>query len=270
MIPSTSYATKHPSPVLPFYVRSRLRIITPPPLALSGDPSPTLPKQGTDIFASSMNATRGAMGATGQAFVAIGASMDVRKWSWPGYLTFSKGTLQKTGPQDHQFAGAENDGSEKQQVEPAAEDKAAGDPVSPDTETRIEVEVDRESLHDAMSSDGISEHHGEETVGEENASVTELASLATIAGVDATLSASQPLQDERESSSSPSTPVVHPEDFALPPSPSSSQGTLPVPPPPAPSFRSFTLYFAHEDPVATVQRRVLYVTVSGFTTCCCN
>ncbi len=196
--------------------------------------------------------------------------MDVRKWSWPGYLTFSKGTLQKTGPRDHQPTGAEN-GSEEQHEEPA-EDKATGEPAPPNTEARVQVEVDRESLHEAMS-DGISEPHGEETVEEENASVAELASQvteATTAGADATLqSASQPLQDEDERESSPDTPVVRPPDFALPPSPSSSQGTLPVPPP-APSFRSFTLHFAHDDPLATVQRRVLYITVSGFLTSSCN
>jgi hypothetical protein len=272
MIPSTSYATKPPSPVLPFHVRSRLRILSPPPPASSGEPSPTFPKQGTDIFASSMNATRGAMGATGQAFVAIGASMDVRKWSWPGYLTFNKGTLQKIGPQDHQLAGAEN-GSEKQQVEPA-EDNAAGEPVSPNTEARIEVEVDRESLHEAMS-DGIGEPPGEETVGEEIAAVTEVASEitdTTTPETDATLQGTcEPLQDEQKSSppASPSTPVVHPPDFVSPPSPTSSQGTLPVPTP-APSFRSFTFHFAHDDPLATVQRRVLFITVSVFPTCHCD
>ena len=272
MIPSTSYATNPPSPVLPFYIRSRLRIILPPAPASSGEPSPTLPKQGTDIFANSMNATRGAMGATGQAFVAIGASMDVRKWSWPGYLTFNKGTLQKTGPQDHQLTGSEN-GSEKQQVEPA-EDNVAGEPVPQNNEARIEVEVDRESLHEAMS-DGISEPHGEETVDEDATPVIDLASEATDATtpeVDATLqSTCQLLEDEQESSppASPSTPVVHPPDFVSPPSPSSSQGTLPVPPP-APSFRSFTLHFAHDDPLATAQRRVLYITVSILPTCGCN
>ena len=177
--------------------------------------------------------------------------------------------MQKAGPQDPRLAGAENGSSETQQLEPAAEDEVTGEAVPPDTEARIEVEVDRESLHEAMSSDGISisEHHGEETVGEENAPVTELSSQATeatMAEADATLpSTSQTLQDERESPSSPSTPVVHPPDLALPPSPASSQITLPVPPP-VPSFRSFTLHFSHDDPLATVQRRVLYVTVSGF------
>ncbi|KAH9167466.1 hypothetical protein EDB89DRAFT_2115562 [Lactarius sanguifluus] len=169
VIPSTSYATNPPSPY---------------------------------IFANSMNATRGAMGATGQAFVAIGASMDVRKWTWPGYLTFSKGTLQKAGPRD-QSAGTEN-GSEKQQA-------------------RIQVEVDRESLHEAMSSDGISEPHEDETVGGESTLVEEptpQATEGTTVEVDATLQgASQPPQDEdeRESSppASPSTPVVHPPDFAV-------------------------------------------------------
>ena len=271
MVPSTSYVKNPPSPVLPFYIRSRLRIILPPAPASSGEPSPTLPKQGTDIFANSMNATRGAMGATGQAFVAIGASMDVRKWNWPGYLTFNKGTLQKTGPQDHQLAGSEN-GSEKQQVEPA-EDNAAGESVPLNNETRIEVDVDRESLHEAMS-DGISEPHGEETE-DEATPVIELASEAieaTTPEADATLrSTCQPLEDGQESSplTSPSTPVVHPPDFVSPPSPSSSQGTLPVPPP-TPSFRSFALHIAHDDPLATVQRRVLYITVSIFPTRSCT
>lgn len=274
MIPSTSYATNPPSPVLPFYVRSRLRIIQLPPPASSGEPSPTLPKQGTDIFASSMNATRGAMGATGQAFVAIGASMDVRKWSWPGYLTFNKGTMHKTGPQNHQPEGAEY-GLEKQNAEPE-DDKTAGELVPPNTEARIEVEVDRESLHEAMS-DGISEPQGEENVGEGTAPVADLASEAedtdatTPAADDILQNASQLLQDERECSppASPSTPVVRPPDFVSHPSPSSSQSTLPVPPP-APSFRSFTLHFAHDDPLVTVPRRVLYITVSDVRTCSCN
>ena len=274
MIPSTSYATNPPSPVLPFYVRSRLRIIQLPPPASSGEPSPTLPKQGTDIFASSMNATRGAMGATGQAFVAIGASMDVRKWSWPGYLTFNKGTMHKTGPQNHQPEGAEY-GLEKQNAEPE-DDKTAGELVPPNTEARIEVEVDRESLHEAMS-DGISEPQGEENVGEGTAPVADLALEAedtdatTPAADDILQSASQLLQDDRECSppASPSTPVVRPPDFVSPPSPSSSQSTLPVPPP-APSFRSFTLHFAHDDPLVTVPRRVLYITVSDVRTCSCN
>ena len=195
--------------------------------------------------------------------------MDVRKWSWPGYLTFSKGTLQKMGPQDHQLAGAEN-GSEKQQVEPA-EDNTTGESVAPNTEARIEVEVDRESLHEAMS-DGIGEPLGEESVGEETAPVTEVASEVTdttTPEADATLLGTyEPLQDEQKSSPppSPSTPVVHPPDFVSPPSPTSSQGTLPVPTP-APSFRSFTLHFAHDDPLVTVQRRVLFITVSVFPTC---
>ncbi|KAH9074759.1 hypothetical protein EDB83DRAFT_2353141 [Lactarius deliciosus] len=179
MIPSTSYATNPPSPVLPFY----------------SNQSPTSPKQGTDIFASSMNATRGAMGATWMEL---------------------------------------------------AENEAAGEPLPPNTEARIQVEVDRESLHEAMSSDGISEPHEEETVGEESTLVEEPtppATEGTTAEVDATLLGA---------------------NFASPPSPSSSQVTPPVPPP-APSFRSFTLHFAHEDPLATVQRRVLYVTKDQLT-----
>jgi len=55
-----------------------------------------------------MNVTREAMEATGHAFVAIGASMDVRKWSWPGYLTFHKGVPPKIMPQEEPVDGKEN------------------------------------------------------------------------------------------------------------------------------------------------------------------
>jgi hypothetical protein len=220
-----------------------------------------------------MNATREAMEATGQAFVAIGASMDVRKWNWPGYLTFSKGTLRKARVQEQQPAGVEKESEEKpgETVAPAAaaEDNIVGEPVPPSPRARIQGEVDRDSLHEAMSTDGIKTHHDEEAVGEENASPTDSASASQMGeittDIDVTLLSVNPSpQDELDQSppASPSTPVVHPPNLILPPSPSSSQGTLPIPVPP-PTFRLFSLHFSlHNEPLATAQRRVLYITVS--------
>ena len=221
-------------------------------------------KPGTDILVSGMNATREAMEATGQAFVAIGASMNVRKWSWPGYLTFNKGTPQKAGVQEQQPADVEK-GSEKVPAE-----SVACEPVPQSPGARIEGEVDKASLHEAMSTDGIGTHHEEEAV-EDNASSTDSESASQTeeitADADVTLlTVSQSCQDEQDPSppASPSTPIVHPPNIIItsPPSPSSSQGTLPVPVP-APSFRAFSLHFSpHDDPFATAPRRVLYITVS--------
>ncbi len=264
LIPSADYSKKPPPPALPLYVRSRLRITLSP--LLPGTPSetsPATPKPGADIFASSMNATREAMEATGHAFVTIGASMDVRKWSWPGYLTFNKGALPKTAPQDEP-ADAKNN-SEEKPVE-TTPDSVAGGPVSPDPEPGLRGEVDRDSLHEAMSTDGRELLHKTPPLEEENTSMVDstlqTGEISAVADVTSQTT-SDSLQDEQDPSpSSPSTPIIHPPNLTSPPSLSSSQSTIPVPVPP-PTFRSFSLHFSsQDDPLATAQRRVLYITVS--------
>jgi hypothetical protein len=121
-----------------------------------------------------------------------------------------------------------------------------------------------------MSTDGIAPHHEEESIGEQNVSPTDPGLVPQTgeeiaADADVTrLTVNQSSQDEPDHSppASPSTPVIHPPNLTSSPSPSSSQGTLPVPAP-APSFRVFSLYFSpHDEPLATAQRHVLYITVS--------
>jgi hypothetical protein len=260
LIPSAEYSKNPPPPSLPLYVRSRLRI-SPSPLlpATPSEPSPMTPKPagGTELFASSMNATREAMEATGHAFVTIGASMDVRKWNWPGYLTFSKGAgavAQKTAlpPDRHQPADAVTQQNTSEEVPAeATTDGVAGESVSPGPEAGLRGEVDTESLHEAMSTDGRELLQVDST--EERRDVADVTPQAE----------SDSVQDEQDPPPpSPSTPTVHPPDLTSPPSLSSSQSTIPVPVP-ALSFRSFSLHFSsHDHHLATAQRRVLYVTVS--------
>jgi hypothetical protein len=271
LIPSTDYSTQPPPPALPLYICSRLRVTpTPPQSSTPSEPSSATSKPGTDIFASSMNVTREAMEATGHAFVAIGASMDVRKWSWPGYLTFHKGVPTKTVPQDEPVD--EKKCPEEMPDGEAAADGVAGEsdpPHPPHPETGLRGDVDRESLHEAMSTGGRELFREnaplqEETVPATADDLTSQPEPAIAVERDVTLpTTSDYSQDEQDPSppASPSTPIIHP-DLSLPPSPSSSQSTLPVPVPP-PSFRSFSLHFSpHEDPLATVPSRVLYITVS--------
>jgi hypothetical protein len=267
LIPSAEYSKSPPPPSLPLYVGSRLRV-SPSPLlpATPSEPSPMTPKPagGTELFASSMNATREAMEATGHAFVTIGASMDVRKWNWPGYLTFSKGGVsQKTALRDQQRQPADaatrnqqNTEEDEEDEEPAeaSPDGVAGQSVSPGPEAGLRGEVDTESLHEAMSTDG------RELLRVDSTSPTEEG--REVADVTPQ-TASDSVQDEQGAPPpSPSTPIVHPPDLTSPPSLSSSQSTIPVPVP-APSFRSFSLHFSsHDDLLATARRRVLYITVS--------
>jgi len=213
------------------------------------------------------------MEATGHAFVAIGASMDVRKWSWPGYLTFNKGVPPKTVPQDEPVDDKKS--SEEQSDGTVPAETVADEPIAPHPETGLRGEVDRESLHEAMSTDGRELFHENAPLQEENAAATtavdstpQAEEATAVEGVTlptaSDYSQDEHDQDEHKASppASPSTPIIHPPDLTPPPSPSSSQSTLPVPVPP-PSFRSFSLYFSpHDDPLATVPGRVLYITVS--------
>jgi len=203
------------------------------------------------------------MEATGHAFVAIGASMDVRKWSWPGYLTFNKGIPPKTASQDEPV---DDKKSLEETQDGTVADSVTGEPVSPSHETGLRGEVDRESLHEAISTDGRESFHEIAPLREENAPATEVDSTsqaeeATALAGDELQTASDYSQDQQDPSppASPSTPIIHPPS---PLSLSSSQSTLPVPPPPTPSLRSFSLHFCpHDDPLVTVPRRVLYIIV---------
>lgn len=268
LIPSTDYSKNPPPSSLPLYVRSRLRVShSPPTPATPGDPSAVTPKPGSDIFASSMTATREAMEATGHAFVTIGASMDVRKWNWPGYLTFSRGVSPKLAQQDQR--AVTKDGSDEK-PEDATVDTVADGPDFPGPEAGLPPgDVDRESLHEAMSTDGIEMLQRKPPSEEENGSAVDPTFQTREISADTDVApptAGDSLQDEQDPSSgscppSPSTPVIHPPSLTSPPSLSFSQSTIPVTVP-VPSFRSFTLHFAsREDPLATAPRRVLYIIV---------
>ena len=192
--------------------------------------------------------------------------MDVRKWNWPGYLTFSRGVSPKLALQD-QRADAKNGSEEK--PEGATVDTVVDGPDFPGPEAGLPSEVDRESLHEAMSTDGLEMLQtmppSEEEHGSAVDSTLQTGEISTDPDVaPPTAGDRDSLQDEQDPSSSsspssPSTPVVR---LTSPPSLSSSQSTIPVPVP-APSFRSFSLHFAsQDDPLATAPRRVLYITVS--------
>jgi len=69
---------------------------------------------------------------------AIGVNMDMRKWNWPGYLTFGKGNGSKQG-------------SDKIAI-PASEKEET---VAEQEISHVEVEVNTSALEDAISSDSL-------------------------------------------------------------------------------------------------------------------
>jgi hypothetical protein len=189
------------------------------------------PAGGTELFMSSMNVTCKAMEVTGHAFVTIGASMDVQRWNWPGYLTFYKGVSSKTAPQDQPAADATEKTSEEKPAE-ASPDSVAGLSVSPgpDLEAGLQGEVDTESLHEAKSTDGRELLHREPPLEEENGSAVDLTSPTEerddVADV-AQQAASDSVQDEQDPPPPlPSTPIVCPPNLTTLLSLSSSQSTI--------------------------------------------
>ena len=70
---------------------------------------------------------------------AMGVNMDMRKWNWPGYLTFGKGSSSKQGPDKITVPVSEKEKSITEQV------------IS-----HVEVEVNPSTLEDAISSDSLS------------------------------------------------------------------------------------------------------------------
>jgi hypothetical protein len=126
----------------------------------------SLSKKGATANAASRDIASG--GNIASAFLGmpsgLAMSMDVRKWSWPGALTFGKGVEQKKpAPQEEetksdlsavgsQGTAAETEGAERRTALPERGIKATFSLArSPSTMT----EVDKGALQDAISSNGV-------------------------------------------------------------------------------------------------------------------
>src|SRR5258707_7014406 len=75
----------------------------------------------------------------------MNVKMDMRKWNWPGYLSFGKGGSPK--PSIENLTSISID-AEKEKVK---------DPIHKEQElSQVEVPVNADALHDAIASDSIS------------------------------------------------------------------------------------------------------------------
>lgn len=270
IIPSTSF-TKYEHPLtLPLYLLTRI----PPPLP----PSPTPPKE-TPISTVPDNSDKSRPTSV-SGFLSLGQTMDVRKWTWPGYLTFGK-------PGGGKGADEEVPNQEPRLKEPQAD---AGNDVSKLTVDSLQI--DTESLHDAMSSIAIPvgedapQADSIETIPslipsphtplDDNLLATttdgtphlsaDISSNTVDEGSHDTLSnehkdshvSSSPSSSIPSSPPSPALPNTSPSPM-IPASPSSSYGTL-SPPAPTPSLSSIFVYLASPNqPQKTMRQQVFYL-----------
>ncbi|THH21504.1 hypothetical protein EW146_g64 [Bondarzewia mesenterica] len=287
IVPSTSFTTSNCPLTLPLYLRSRI----PPPRPSSPPPSvkeqPAL-SAGNDSEkrAPASNSTKHSSNPSGSSLLSLGATMDVRKWNWPEYLTFGKGGGRKTAG-----SGDVVEGAQQPEIK-------SGDAQRLGVE---EPQVDAESLHDAMSSVAIpvmdqKEPPGDEIVAfeilpppaqNEASEVEELSTLPAHAMADHitrindaphdTISDDPPINADKLE-----TPSHEADDRQPPPSPPRGEPPSPlnptlspilvaspapshecISPPstaPTPAFSSISIYIAAlDEPQATVRRRVYYL-----------
>ena len=173
---------------------------------------------------------------------AINMNMDMRKWNWPGYLTFGKG-------------GSSKNGSEKNSKDTREQSPAEASTSAPRVELRqVEVDFNAEALEDAISSDSMSilskDRYGQPNTDEE-------ASIKS----SSLNSEQQSTSDDEDSvtgelsvdSTSPVSPLLFSEH---------TEDTPPPSPPPIPEFSTIQLYTApSNDPTATRRVAINYLIV---------
>lgn len=178
--------------------------------------------------------------------VNMNVDMDIRKWNWPGYLTFGRGTSKRPAIEDN-----------KKPPTPTINKPESGDARN------TVVEVDTQALEDAISdntsitsssmpndgpvvhgeTDGISEPKGDSAANESNEAEAPPINFKQL----------QPSVDADPGSLKPSTPPLEAE------SPSQT---------PSPHISSTIVYLSDpENPLLTLRQKVYYILVSFKYTC---
>ncbi|TFK51618.1 hypothetical protein OE88DRAFT_1698645 [Heliocybe sulcata] len=268
-----------------------------PPSTSPLDPlanDPLLTKNGT-IRASSGHQRGGSLsGFLAMPNVSVNmdlGSMDVRKWSWPGYLSFGKGQARKStgtarGPSrlgenaasqekvsENQSVGAANEpaGADNGQDTRDAQSTPSVPPGTTDIKPTIEVTEAPNPSEDAAAMIPVTDSPVESPLNATGlpVAIETVGSTGPTSEVDTTI-VSVHTQDAERLAPSVSTSTVGSETASLAPStvcadpsPGSSQVDLSEPPP---TFSVTSVYVADsEDPVATKRRRLYYLSKNRFT-----
>lgn len=171
--------------------------------------------------------------------VNMNVDMDIRKWNWPGYLTFGRGTSKRPGLDDNKKPPT-----------------AASEPVSGDARSTV-VEVDTDALEDAISSD--------------NTSITSPSTPSDSPVVHEATDVVSGSKDDQVAAENIEQPPLYIEQLqtpidadpvslmsSTPPSETGSPSQTP-----SPHFVSTSVYLSDpESPLLTLRQKVYYVLVS--------
>lgn len=249
IIPSERYTEGR----YPAAVAAHLSLMIPPPIEQSCS-SDTL-----NALASSVDTIKGKLplerkGSSSTAhvgeagtFLGMNMNMDVKKWGWPGYLTFGKGNSSKPSLEATFNVATEKDKPDTASVNQQVDQERTG--------VQVEVNVNASDLEDAISSDSRSMASGaRNTINPYNTQFG--ASSVGLNQTDELVSQeNQAINDIQSASLSSLIPSDPPED-SPPPSP---------PPPPLPEFSLTRLNIApFQEPTKTRKTTVHYWIVGSF------
>lgn len=227
----------------------------------SGNNSTTQPGTGDQNLSNFLAISSVNMPA--MAMPSVNLNMDVRKWTWPGYLTFGK-TAGKGAKQSKSV------GDEKMPVvEPTPPEQP---PQDADSKVNLSVEVDTQSLEEAMSSNGVipSQEEPVQTIASPESEPALPSSIDTLQNSD---SSDHEKPDDildhpllKEPDTEEDTTSVDEVEEAFPPSPVISRPASPeIVAEPLPILsRTFVHISEARSPLLTRKRRMFYLTASTF------
>ena len=230
LVPSTRYTNAGYPPSLIDYLMS----IIPPPTCTEDNISPLSSSVDTIKGKSNPNQSGDLKKEAGNflGMPAMNVNIDVRKWNWPGYLTFGRGSSSKPNT---------SLALENKQVPPSYN---SGN--KPDGE---DAQVDASALEDAISSSSRSI-----STASDGGSID----LTPYPSNDTNGNVSPPKDDDRLPSTSPLSPSLVPN--------TSEEPAVMLSPPPFSEFLTIGVHLAPpSSPTATKRRRVRYHIASHFT-----
>lgn len=151
IIPSTRYTEGHHSGALAAHLSSMIPPVEP---SRSSDTLNTLASSVDTIKGrrpSESKSTSNVNASGGANFLglpSINVNVDVKKWNWPGYLTFGKGSSAKPQVDKSSNSEPKQDSQDSGSVITAK--------VKEEEPSRLQVEINPDDLEDAMTSDSLS------------------------------------------------------------------------------------------------------------------
>ncbi|KAG5649611.1 hypothetical protein H0H81_002856 [Sphagnurus paluster] len=236
-VPSSQYySTKYPTSI----PRQLVSIIPPTPPASqdhSHEPTskgrPPSDKEGSKVKDSSKGEPPSGVTFLGMPKVNMHVSMDVRKWGWPGYLTFGKGGTKRP-----------NFEQSEQEVAPATE---SDEVKAAESLSREVIRLDKGALDDAISEEAsITDKALDVSSSSDIVDLSRISELEPIEEISDSAKNQDAIHDSTDRANSNLTFV-----------PGSSSPTPEAPPP---SFSAIHVHLADpENPLLTVRQKLFYI-----------